>query len=300
MSDRGRREGDRRVGDEADLAGGWSIAYRVYNHMESPVETAEAFGLDREVAGRPELGRPDLPRPVNGHSRSPGIIGIIGGLGPLASAEFVKTLYAMNVADVEQQAPQVVLYSDPRLPDRTEALLSGRENQLLDGLLHAMDMLRRVGAQRMVICCMTAHHLLPRLPAEYRQLVVSLVDLVLREIAQRGERHLVLCTDGARRMRVFENDPQWKNSQPWTIFPDEHDQALVHASIYKALKQLRDLDRVAAFYAALAEKYHASHLIAGCTEIHLLAGEWRPADRRGVGLLDPLTLFARNLQTIPA
>ena len=44
-------------------------------------------------------------------------------MGPLASAEFLKTIYEFNFSRTEKDAPAFVLYSDPSVPDRTEAIL---------------------------------------------------------------------------------------------------------------------------------------------------------------------------------
>ena len=46
-------------------------------------------------------------------------LGILGGMGPLTSAEFLKTIYEVNISGPEQDAPACVLYSDPSVPDRT-------------------------------------------------------------------------------------------------------------------------------------------------------------------------------------
>ena len=53
------------------------------------------------------------------------VLGVVGGAGPLASAEFIKTIYECSLGEREQEAPVVLLYSDPTFPDRTEALLAG-------------------------------------------------------------------------------------------------------------------------------------------------------------------------------
>lgn len=57
--------------------------------------------------------------PVGEAGRDP--LGVLGGMGPLASAEFLKTIYECSVAGGEQRSPSVIMYSDPTFPDRTEA-----------------------------------------------------------------------------------------------------------------------------------------------------------------------------------
>ena len=90
--------------------------------------------------------------------------GVIGGMGPLASAEFLKTIYEYSLDQREQDSPVVLVYSDPTFPDRTDAFLAGQDEALLSQLNRAVDRLRSWDASKIVICCMTIHYLVPRLP----------------------------------------------------------------------------------------------------------------------------------------
>src|SRR5689334_22249112 len=87
--------------------------------------------------------------------------GVLGGMGPYASAEFLKTIYRTAGCDLEQDAPVVMVYSDPGFPDRTAALLSGRRQMLADRLEESLGILSSMGADRIVICCTTIHAVLP-------------------------------------------------------------------------------------------------------------------------------------------
>ena len=65
------------------------------------------------------------------------VLGVLGGMGGLASAEFVKTIYELSGAEshLEQDEPALVMYSDPAFPDRTEAFLRGETQLILTGLI---------------------------------------------------------------------------------------------------------------------------------------------------------------------
>src|SRR4051794_23649290 len=88
------------------------------------------------------------PTPAWTDDGTENVLGIVGGLGPLASAEFLKTIYKQSPREREQEAPRVLLYSDPTFLDRTEALLNGSDSQLLDQLVEALTRLRHIGASR--------------------------------------------------------------------------------------------------------------------------------------------------------
>ena len=76
------------------------------------------------------------------------VLGVLGGMGGLASAEFVKTIYEFSgeLSLPEQAGPVVAMYSDPAFPDRTEAFLRGETQPILTRLIDALDRLDRMGA----------------------------------------------------------------------------------------------------------------------------------------------------------
>jgi aspartate racemase len=136
------------------------------------------------------------------------VLGILGGMGALASAEFLKSIYETGSGPSEQDSPIVLVVSDPTIPDRTEALLHGDDEELLERLVDGLRRLRGAGASRIVICCMTAHHLLPRLPAGSSDGVISLLDVIFAQVHQSVRSHLVICSTGTRRLNPFQNHPR--------------------------------------------------------------------------------------------
>src|SRR5215210_6912814 len=108
-----------------------------------------------------------------------GRLGIIGGMGPLASAEFVGTLYRLNLLETEQETPSCILLSDPTFPDRTEAILAGSVDVLAERLEQTLRALLDQGVDRIVIACVTIHHVLPLVPEPLRLKVISLLDLMV-------------------------------------------------------------------------------------------------------------------------
>src|SRR5215216_6454872 len=107
-----------------------------------------------------------------------GILGILGGMGPVASAEFLKTIYEYSEGEREQDFPVVFVYSDPTFPDRTDAFLNGEEEVILRQLEKALQALVQMDASKIVICCMTIHHLLPRLSPNLAERIISLLDVI--------------------------------------------------------------------------------------------------------------------------
>lgn len=224
------------------------------------------------------------------------LLGILGGMGPLASAEFVHSVYRLNVAEPEQRAPVLVLHSDPSIPDRTAAILAGDTRELAARLIAALEALAASGAHRIVIACVTIHQLLPQVPDDLRARVVSLLDLVVDELRAARGPYLLLATTGTRRARIFENHPAWGEVAGRVRFPDEADQHRLHETIYR-FKQGEPLEPFIPWLESLLGKYGAEGLVFGCTELHLFQ---RPLARRGpegtpLRVIDPLLIAAQRL-----
>lgn len=221
------------------------------------------------------------------------LIGIIGGLGPLASARFLATIYR-SFRDVrEQQTPRVVLYSDPTFPDRTDSFLKGEEEEILARATRAADDLIAMGADRLIFCCYTIHRIVPRLPARIQAKLVSLLDVAVDSSLACSGKILVLCTSGTRRLQLFEGARNWEQLSRRARFPNDWDQQVIHDTIY-ALKRNNSPGEAMTRLVQLLGRYPVDHWLLGCTELHLLssvrAGD-RPAEMT-VNLLDPLNRVA--------
>jgi aspartate racemase len=222
-------------------------------------------------------------------------LGILGGLGPLASSEFLDTVYKLNLADPEQGAPKCILYSDPSFPDRTQAILRGDTRELSERLARALAALRGLGAERTIIACVTIHHILPEIAAGLRDSVISLTDLIISEILARPRPLLLLCTSGTRAARIFEASPRWHLVRDRVSPLDETDQEDLHRWIYR-IKTNGPLAECLPWLDALPARYGCEGFIFGCTELHILHKElYRRQGRFDPRAVDPLLIAARSL-----
>lgn len=246
------------------------------------------------------------PDPAPDPEKAP-VLGIVGGMGPLASAELVGTIYRQNLHRREQLAPRCLLVSDPTFPDRTETILRGRADELAElgrCLAGAVESLLDQGAHRVVIACFTVHRVLDELPDELRRRVVSLVDLVVEELARAPTRDsaqaprtpwLLLATTGSRRGGVFTSHPEWPAVAASVRELPEEDQGDFHDLLYR-IKSGEDPAESVPRVAALEERYGARGSIFGCTELHLLQRHLTPEQRTRV--IDPLWTVARGIDAI--
>jgi aspartate racemase len=224
---------------------------------------------------------------ASGHPR----LGVLGGMGPLASAEFIHTVYRLNMVEPEQGAPVCLLLSDPSIPDRTSAILAGDTAELARRMTAALADLERMGAERIVIACVTAHAVLPEVPAPLCDKVISLLDLALDELAAAEGDYLLLATTGTRRARIFERHPRWSEVAGRVRFLDEQDQHELHALLYR-FKQNEPLEPALPWLTSLPGRYGVAGLIFGCTEMHLF--QRLLAGGASFEIIDPMLTAARE------
>jgi aspartate racemase len=264
--------------------------------VRSPGLSARSIATEGGAEGMRSLSVPAKAREAAAGSRA--LLGILGGLGPLASAEFLKTLYEENPVDVEQHAPACVLLSDPTVPDRTEAILRGDEAPVARWLESKLGSMQQLGARRVVIACITMHHFLESVPAPLRELVVSLVDLTLEEVIASGGRWLLLTSQGTRLSGVFERSRCWRAAEPHVVWSSPSEQRELHDAIYR-LKRHGEVAEAVALCERLVAAHGTDGFIAGCTELHLVTRNLllRPPHARPRSL-DPLQLVASRVSTL--
>lgn len=222
-----------------------------------------------------------------------GTLGVLGGMGCLASAEFVKTVYELNVCEREQDSPPIILISDPSFPDRTQTFQNGDISALVSLLERRLMQLYALGAERVVLGCVTLHYALPFLSAELRGRVLSLVDVALTHTLESGRRQLLLCSNGSRAARVFEGHEKWEKIAGQVVLPNERDQQFIHSMLYRYKVEIGE-QPLLPYLDEMLEKYGVDSFIAGCSELHLLAKYlWRRLTVHR--FVDPLLLIAQNL-----
>jgi aspartate racemase len=224
-----------------------------------------------------------------------GVYGVVGGMGPLASAEFLKTIYEFGLRDQEQNSPTVILYSDPSFPDRTTAFLKGDDDVLLAHLKRVIGRLCDLNAVKIVLCCITIHYLLPRLSADARARIWSLLDVIADRLTEDDREYLLICSSGTRRLRLFENHPRWRLFKDRLVLPSVADQERLHRELIYRIKLTSDVSTFFPLLESMLEKYRVNAFVAGCTEIHVLAKRYAASGNGHDICVDPLTIIAREI-----
>jgi aspartate racemase len=115
------------------------------------------------------------------------MIGILGGMGPAATVNFLAKLVRLTPAERDQDHVPVVVVSDPRIPDRVAPIMEGSGPSPLPALRAGIRTLEQAGAAVLAIPCHTAHFWYEELLATSNVPILHIADAVLAELARRRE-----------------------------------------------------------------------------------------------------------------
>lgn len=222
------------------------------------------------------------------------LLGVLGGMGPLASAQFMLRLTLLTPATRDQEHVPTVLWSDPRVPDRTANLLHGGEDPL-PWLLRGVRGLRHAGCGAIVVPCNTAHRWYDAVAEAAGVPIPHIVDAAATDLRRIGVGRGVIGvmgTEATLHMRLYQDR---LIEQGWECITPSQDQLQRLVSPGIALVKA---NRVAEAFAPLVEVVNdlasrgARAVVLGCTEIPLgvHAG---PASDLKVPVVDTIDALAR-------
>jgi aspartate racemase len=131
------------------------------------------------------------------------MLGVIGGMGPLATADFFRKLIDATPAKDDDEHIPVLIHSVPQVPSRPAAILRGGPSPL-PALLVARDRLLNAGATMLAMPCNTAHHWYDELAAGCAVPFVHIVDAVADQLLAGARGVGIVATRATLRARVYE------------------------------------------------------------------------------------------------
>ena len=115
----------------------------------------------------------------------PSVIGVLGGMGPAATAHFQTRLVTLTDAAADAAHPVVVTWSDPGVPNRVAAL-QGAGPSPVPRLHHGIGVLAGAGAQVLAVPCNTVHPFLPEALAGFDLQLVDMIEVAAEQTAAAG------------------------------------------------------------------------------------------------------------------
>lgn len=239
------------------------------------------------------------------HPHIPQVVGILGGMGPAAGADFVRLFVQACTSRMEllgipvhdQAYPEHWLAQVP-IPDRTAALTDTRPgaHQPADPMLQAIGRLAALGARVVAIACNTAHAWHGILQQRFPQMVVlhGVQEVAAELSACKVQRVGLLATRGAYDAGLYQRELE--RAHIACCVPTTQEQEQLMQGIYEGVKAGNyplARQRFEAVSIALQERHGVSTLIMGCTEIPLALSEHPRL--KGMALVNPSVVLASAL-----
>ena len=219
-------------------------------------------------------------------------LGVIGGLGPMATAWFMEKVTELTDAKTDQEHIEMFIHSCPSIPDRTKFILGESKENPVPKIVEVGQNLVKNGAKVITIPCISSHAYMDEIKVALEVPVVDGIEETIHEIvhmcaneknignqgikstknpSRRNEktekiRVGILATDGTLRCGIFQSKLEKAGFE--VVLPNEENQKKVMHLIYKNVKANRPIE-MNLFYDVVQElnEKNVSVVILGCTEL---------------------------------
>lgn len=216
-------------------------------------------------------------------------LGIIGGLGPMATAYFLRLLVDMTDAATDQEHIEILLHSKPQIPDRTNYILGKSKDNPMVPMLEIGKQLSNDGADIIAIPCITAHFFQKELEELVKCPIIHAIQETADYLKEEGINHVgIMATDGTIESHLFQNIME-KNGIVCSV-PSTDSQVKVMQIIYGDVKAGKPIE-MKLFHQVSRELFAdgAQVVLLGCTELSMIKRD----HEIGPGVLDVMEVLSR-------
>ena len=216
-------------------------------------------------------------------------VGIIGGMGPAATALLFQKMIDYTDAKVDAEHIHIIIDNCPSIPDRTSAILKG-ENTPAKCICESGKKLEKYGAELLAIPCNTSHYFYPYIQSQVGIPVIHMLEETAKECKEKGFVKVgVLATTGTRKTEIYDRALEKFGIE--VVYPDEEGQKLLMSIIYDYVKAGKQAD--SPMFLEQIEKMVSQGVqafVLGCTELPLV---FRDGDF-GMKFIDSLDVLAKR------
>ncbi|SFC69176.1 aspartate racemase [Alkalibacterium subtropicum] len=224
------------------------------------------------------------------------VIGVLGGMGPEATASFYRKVIRETKVQKDQDHFRTIIDSNPKIPDRTEAILYDGPSPVSEMVRTAKN-LQQAGATVAVMPCITAHYFYSAIQNEVSipiHHVLKGLNAYINEDYPDVDKIGVLSTSATKETGLFQQHLLNKE----IVYPNAFEQEnKVMRAIYgeNGIKQGNTGNGPKQLLLEVADRLikeeHCELIIGGCTEVELVLH----SDDMTVPFIDPMRVAARDL-----
>jgi aspartate racemase len=205
----------------------------------------------------------------NSRSR-PDLLGVLGGMGPLATADFLTKLISLTPAKLDREHIPVVVSSEPQIPKRILSVANDDTDSPLPAILDRRDFLLQAGVKAIAMPCNAAHNWYGDLTAELDIPFLHIVDAVIEALKAADKPSATVGLLASRttiEVRLYE-DPILERGFGCLVADTDLTESLVIPGI--ALVKENRLAEAKTVFSEAVERLldaGAEKVVLGCTEL---------------------------------
>lgn len=215
-------------------------------------------------------------------------IGIIGGMGPLATADLFKCIVQMTNAKSDNDHIPILIDNNTRISDRTAAIINDGKDPRPE-LIKSAGRLVQMGADFLIMPCNTAHYFYDDIIREVNIPFINMIDETVSVAKHKGFKTVgLLSTAGTSQCGIY--DTAFNKAGISVVKPYEKEQKHVTSIIYDAVKAGNFSIDITAFKRVVSNliEQGAQVLVLACTELPIAFDVYKLSE----STLNPTTILA--------
>lgn len=194
-------------------------------------------------------------------------LGIIGGMGPLATVDIYKKITEGTLAHSDAEHMHIYIDSNVNISDRTQAILQGTKGPVSE-LVSSAQKLESIGAEFLLMACNTAHYFYDDVVRSVSVPVLNMIEEAAQAVQDAGIKKIaVLATAGTLQSGLYTAALQKRNIS--VVLPTDLQEQSIMSVIYDCVKAANFNYDIASFINTLEnlKEQGAEAFLLGCTEL---------------------------------
>lgn len=218
------------------------------------------------------------------------VLGIIGGMGPLATVKLFENIVLLTDANSDQEHIHILIDNNTSIPDRTNYILDENSQDPREELVKSALKLEKMGADYLVMPCNTAHNFYDEIVKNINIPFLNMIEETAKYVVENFKeikRIGLLSTSGTIKAGIYDN--VFKSHGIEVIKPSFENQKYIMELIYN-IKEGISQNNLDGFYRAMDElqRKDVEIFIAGCTEVSVAIDLY---NLKG-DIIDPMRILA--------
>lgn len=195
-------------------------------------------------------------------------LGVIGGMGPLATVKFYDKVVLNTEAHNDNEHIDLIVLNHSTMPDRTRCIIENKDTEFLNEIKKDLEILDKIGVDVVAIPCNTSHYFYDEFKNFVNLRIINMIEETILEIKRRGIKKVsVFGTLGTLNSKVYNKYAEKNGIEVKELSVE--DKKSVMDIIYK-IKETNNLENKG--FIEILNKYCDDETVGiiACTELSLL------------------------------